>query len=164
MAQQTVESAATGQSTADVTMIDPRAPRFGQFITATVLTLAVVLQRPELVVALAAILVAAVLSGWRVDLYQILWRDGVQPLVGKPATTEPAAPHRFAKVMGAGFTTLASILLYLPSTIAPPDVALAGYGVAGLVAILATISAVGDYCIGCKLYKQVSLFRRLNIV
>lgn len=26
------------------------------------------------------------------------------------------------------------------------------YGVAGIVAVLAAVSGVGDYCVGCKLY------------
>jgi hypothetical protein len=41
---------------------------------------------------------------------------------------------------------------------------LAGYAVAGLVASLAGLAAATDVCIGCRMYRQVSLFRRLGVV
>jgi hypothetical protein len=148
----------------DVAMVDPRAPRFGQIITMTGLGMGVVLREPLLVLAVAVALNAAVLSGWRLDLYGVLWRHGMTRIVGMPDETEPASPHRFARLMGAAFTAIATVLLYAAPLVDVPGLVLAGYGVAALVALLAGIAGIGDYCVGCKLYRQVSFFRRLGVV
>lgn len=148
----------------NATLIDPRGARFGQIITATLLTAAIVVQEPLLVLTIAVILGASVLSDWRLDLYSILWRQVVVPLVGTPMGTEPAAPHRFAKLMGAFFTALATLLLVTAPLVRIPEFAWIGYAIAGLIALLAGISGVGDYCLGCKMYEQVSFFRRLDVI
>lgn len=156
--------ASAASRTANVTLVDPRAPRFGQAITATGLVLGIALREPLFVVAVAVVLAVSFLSGWRLDLYGFLWRNAVLPVVGPPAEREPAAPHRFAKLMGAGFTVLASAALLGASLVDEPTLALAGYAVAGLVAALAGLAAATDICLGCKMYQQVSFFRRLGVV
>lgn len=138
-------------------MVDPRAPRFGQSITALGLLAGIALQAPVFVYAVAAVLVVAAASGWRLDLYSFLWRRAMVPLVGEPDEREPASPHRFAKLMGAAFTALASALLAV-------GLASAGFVVAGLVAALAAVAAVLDVCVGCRMYEQVSFFRRIGWV
>lgn len=146
----------TQSTVADPPMVDPRAPRFGQTITTTVLALGVVLQIPTLVYAIAAVLVVSVLSRWQVDLYAVLWRRVVSRLVA-PATPEPAAPHRFAKLMGATGTALASVLLLA-------GLPIVGYVVAGLVALAAGLAATTGICLGCRMYRSVSFFHRLDVV
>ena len=158
------ESTSTARDSSSVTPVDPRAPRFGQVITATVLSIGVVFREPALVLAIAVVLGVSVLSRWRLDLYSILWRNVLIPLLGKPTATEPAAPHRFAKLMGATFTAVATILLLVGSWMSLPGLVVTGYAMAGLVAALAAVAGIGDYCIGCKLYRQVSFFRRHDIV
>lgn len=158
------ESESTAQDTTDLTLIDPRAPRFGQIITGTVLTIGIILQEPFFVLAIGVIFVVSVLSRWRFDLYSFLWRYGMISFLGKPDEKEPAAPHRFAKLLGASFTVIATALLFAAPVVSIPGLALAGYAVAGLVAILAAIGGVGDYCLGCKMYNQISFFRRLGVV
>ncbi|WP_332898972.1 DUF4395 domain-containing protein [Haladaptatus sp. CMSO5] len=153
----TTTTAPTAASDSGLTYVDPRAPRFGQAITATVLTAGVVLAEPLFIYAIAAILGMALLSGWRLDLYGFSWRTVMIPLVGPPERREPAAPHRFAKLMGAGFTVLASALLLA-------GVPLAAYLLAGMVAVLAGVAATTGLCIGCRMYQQVSFFRRLGVV
>ena len=148
----------------DVELIDPRAPRFGQLVTMTGLVLGVLLREPLLVAAVAVVLNAAVLSGWRLDLYGTLWRNVMIPIVGRPEETEPASPHRFAQLMGAAFTALATVLLYAAPAVEVSALALAGYAIAGLVALLAGVAGIGDYCVGCKMYRQVAFFRRLGVV
>lgn len=141
----------------DPPMTDPRAPRFGQAITATLLLVGVGIERPELVFAVAAILGVSVLSGWRIDLYAILWRAvGVRAL-GPSHSSEPAIPHRFAKLLGAtGSTLAAAILLVGP--------AIVGYGIALVVGLLAALAATTGYCLGCRMYKQVDFLRRYDVV
>lgn len=150
------QSAEPDTDAADPPLVDPRAPRFGQAITASALGLGVVLQVPALVYVIAVILVVAVVSRWRLDLYAVLWRHGVSTLV-EPTTPEPAAPHRFAKLLGATGTALASGLLLA-------GVPLVGYVVAGLVALAAGLAATTGICLGCRMYRSVSFFHRLDVV
>lgn len=148
------EQAAEGSTR---TLVDPRAPRFGQALTTLGLLAGILLGSPPLVYAVAAVLVTAVVSGWRFDLWGALWRHVASRAVEAPSEREAAAPHRFAKSMGAGFTALASALLLA-------GFPLAGYAVAGVVAALAGLAATLDVCVGCRMYRQVSLFRDLGIV
>ncbi|MFB6153907.1 MAG: DUF4395 domain-containing protein [Halodesulfurarchaeum sp.] len=143
-------------STEAVSRVDPRAPRFGQAITATVLLTAILTTTPILVYGLAVVMLAAIASGWRLDAYAVLWRRGVHPLV-EERQPEPAAPHRFARLMGATGTTLAAVglLAGLP---------IAGYAVAALIAGVAGVSAATGYCIGCRMYRSVSFFQGLDVV
>lgn len=140
-----------------VTLIDPRAPRFGQTLTTLGLGGAVVLDLPILLYATAVVLIAAVASGWRLDLYSALWRRVLIPIVGTPTDREPASPHRFARVMGAIGAGLASVLVL-------GGIPLAGYVVAAAVALLAGLAASTGICVGCRMYRQVAFFRRLNVV
>lgn len=156
------ESATT--ETPDVTRIDPRAPRFGQTITMAVLLLGVGLQEPFFIVAIAVVLNTAVLSGWRLNLYSVLWRHGIVPVVGHPEELESAAPHRFAKLMGAAMSAFATVLLFAADVVGMSALALGGYGVALLHATMAAIGGIGNYCIGCRMYRQVAFFRRLGVV
>lgn len=135
--------------------IDPRAPRFGQAVTATVLTLAVLLQVPQLVVLIAGVLGLAVLSRWRVDLYGLVWKHGVSSLLSPPEQLESPAPHRFAKLIGAVFTIAASGALLLGA----PTVA---YALAAIVAVLAGLAATTGFCLGCRMYRQMSVVQRLG--
>lgn len=140
----------------DVTLVDPRAPRFGQTITASLLLVGVAFQLPAAVYAVTVALVTAAASGWRLDLYATLWRS-LLPAVGAPPEREPAAPHRFAKLLGAVGTSLASALLLA-------GVPFGGYAVAAAVAGAAGLAAATGICLGCRLYRQVGFARRLGVV
>lgn len=143
-------------ATDDVPAVDPRAPRFGQAVTATLLLVGIALQAPAAVYAVAAVLVTAAATGWRVDLYGALWRS-LRPVVGEPSTRDAAAPHRFAKLLGAVGTALATALLVA-------GLPVAGYAVAGAVALAAGLAATTGICLGCRLYRQVGVARRLGVV
>lgn len=147
------------ETTATAPTVDPRAPRFGQGLTASLLAVAIVLRVPWLVALVALTLTLAVVSRWRFDPYALLWRHLMIPLVGPPGRTEAAAPHRFAKLIGATFTLAATPLVLLGG----PFV-LAGYALAGVVAILAGLAATTGFCVGCRLYGQLAVARRLNLV
>lgn len=62
-----------------------------------------------------------------------------------PPILVPGPPKRFAQLLGAIATTLASGLLY-------SGWPLAGWGVAGAVAVLASFEASLAACLGCWLY------------
>jgi hypothetical protein len=140
-----------------VALVDPRAPRFGQALTALFLLAGIGLVEPRLVVAVAVVLVTAVGTGYRVDLWGALWRHAAARAVGRTAEREPAAPHRFAKLLGAVMTALASGLLLA-------GVPVAGYAIAGVVALLAGLAAATGVCLSCRMYRGVALFRRLGVV
>lgn len=142
--------------------VDPRAPRFGQALTATLALGGVAFGRPATIYLLAGVLGVAVLSGWRIDPWASLWRLVVRPAVDPPAETEAATPHRFAKLIGATFATVASLLLLASGAF--PAAATAGYAVAFVVGIFALVGATTGFCLGCRLYGQVSYFRRLGVL
>ncbi|MCU4971373.1 DUF4395 domain-containing protein [Halobacteria archaeon AArc-m2/3/4] len=141
----------------EMSLVDPRAPRFGQGVTATLLLAGVGTQRPALVYAVAVLLGIAVLSRWRIDLYALVWQHLLIPILGKPPEREPASPHRFAKLLGATGTIVASGFLLA-------GFSLLGFAVATAVGLLAALAAVSGLCLGCRMYRQVSFFRRHGIV
>lgn len=164
MAHSSSAAPSIGGESSGVTMMDPRAARFGQTVTMTVLLVAIGFQEPLLILAIAVVLNAAVFSGWRLNLYGTVWRRVMIPLVGNPEETEAAAPHRFAKLMGASMSGVATILLFGGPAIGISEIAILGYGVALMHAGAAAAGGVADYCIGCRMYRQVGYFRRLGIL
>lgn len=144
--------------------VDPRAPRFGQAVTAVLAVGGVVLREPALVSVLALVLVVPVLSRWRVDPYGLVWRRGVRRALGPPRTTESAIPHRFARVVGAVFTSAAALLLVVSLAGGPEPVAFAAYSLVAVVGGLAALSATTGVCVGCRMYRQVGLFRNLGLL
>jgi hypothetical protein len=145
-----------------IARVDPRAPRFGQALTATLTLVGVALGEPLLIVLVAFVLGTAVLSGWRFDFYSTLWKRAMIPLVGPPEERESATPHRFAKLMGAIGTALASLFFALGLVV--PEATLVGFGIAAAIGALATLGAVTGFCLGCRLYGHVSYFQRIGIL
>jgi len=141
-------------------MVDPRAPRFGQAITALGLAVGILLQQPLFIYAITGILAVSVLSRWRLDLYALVWRRVMLRIVGAPTVREHAAPHRFAKLLGALFTAIASVSLLVGGATGIAIVAIGGYAVASTVVVLAVAASAFDYCVGCKLYPQLSFVRQ----
>lgn len=139
-------------------MVDPRAPRFGQAVTTALAFGGVVFQEPAVIYVLTTLLVVAVASRWRVDPYRFLWRQ-VRRFVGPPSETESALPHRFARVVGAIFTTVASTCLLVAGSTGIGLFALAGYGIVLIVGFLAALGAFANFCLGCRMYRQLSLFK-----
>lgn len=139
-------------------MVDPRAPRFGQGVTTVMALGGVVLQEPVLIYILTALLVVAVASRWRIDPYRFLWLR-VRRFVDPSTTMESALPHRFARVVGAIFTSVASLCLVVAGVTGIGSLALAGYGLIVIVGVLAALGAFANFCLGCQMYRQVSLFK-----
>lgn len=141
----------------EVDVVDPRAPRFGQTITSATLLVGIASDEPAFVFAIALVLTTAVLSRWRLHPYSLAWRHVVARLVDAPDRPEPAAPHRFATVLGAVGTGLASLAILI-------GFAPVGYVLAAIVAAAAGLGATTGFCLGCHMYRSVSLFRRLSVV
>ena len=144
--------------------VDARAPRFGQAVTAVLALGSIALQEQVLVYALTALLVVPVVSRWRLDPYGFVWKRGIRRVLGPPGELESAIPHRFARVVGAVFTTGATALFVAAWATGVGPLGLAGYGLAAVVGLLAALSATTGLCVGCRMYRQVGLFRDLGLL
>ncbi len=122
--------------------VDVRAPRFGAWVTAAVLVVAL-LTGSVWVVAAQALVFAAGAVGYAP--YGLLFKRFVAPRLGAPTETEDARPPRFAQAVGLLFAVVAAI----------------GYGtgipVLGAVAtafalVAALLNASIGLCLGCELY------------
>lgn len=156
MATASASDAESSTGSPEQSRVDPRAPRFGQAITATLLLVGFALGAPVFVYAVAVILATSALSGWRLGLYGFLWRTVASRFVA-PVESEPAAPHRFAKLVGATGAVLASALILA-------DLELAGFLIALGIAAAAGLAATTGICLGCRMYRSVSLFKQLDVV
>ena len=164
MSQVTTTRERAEKVASEVMMVDPRAPRFGQVVTMTVLLVGIGLREPLIIVVSAVLLDLIVLSRWRFDFYGAIWRRLMVPVVGAPDETESAIPHRFATLVGASMNTFAVLLLFAAPVVDFSALVLAGYTVALMHAGAAALGGVFGYCIGCKMYRQVAFVRRLNLV
>ncbi len=126
-------------------MVDPRQPRFGQFLTGLTALVAFVFQIPELMIALAIVaglnLLSPRTSPWR---YAYL---GLKKLagLGPPKELEDAAPPRFAMTLAFVFFTIASVLYFalgFETAAWVIDVMIIGLGFLG----------AAGFCVGCEVY------------
>src|SRR6266536_950748 len=143
--------AAPGRSRAMTALLDPRGPRFAAGVTTVVLALALIFSSGWLTLAQA--LVFAV-SAWspRFSPYGLVYRLLLAPRLPRPTELEPAAPVRFAQLVGFVFTAVATAGY------------LTGLSVLGLVftafaLIAAFLNAAFGLCLGCEVYLA---FRRLT--
>lgn len=132
-------------------LLDPRGPRFSAWVTTVVLVVVLVTASGVLALAQAVVFAISAVSP-RYAPYGLLYRALVAPRLGKPQELEPAAPVRFAQVVGLAFLTVAAVGY------------LAGSPVVGAVAAAfalaaAFLNAAFGLCLGCEMYL---LFRRLT--
>ena len=128
------------------TAVDPRGPRTGAAITTVVLAVGLLTQSAWV---LAAQAVVFALGAAGRSPYQWLFKVLVRPRLGPPAEREPAAPTRFAQLVGLLFAVPAAIGFA------------AGSGVAGTVftafaLVAAFLNAAFGLCLGCELYLLVA--------
>ena len=146
--------------------IDPRGPRFGAAITATLLLVDVWLsiglasapqdlQAPGylLLVILSGIFLWGAIGGIQNHPYGILFKALVRPRLKAPEYVESPAGPTFAQGVGF-FVTIIGVVLYIAGvTIALPIAA-------GAAFVAAFLNAVFGYCLGCEIYL---LFARRGI-
>jgi Domain of unknown function (DUF4395) len=132
-------------------LLDPRGPRFAAALTTVVLIVVLVTGSGVLALAQAVVFALSAASP-RWSPYGLIYRALVAPRLGRPTELEPAAPVRFAQVVGLVFATVAAIGY------------LAGVPVLGMVAaafalLAAFLNAAFGLCLGCEVYLA---FRRLT--
>ena len=132
--------------------IDPRSPRFGAAITATLLLVVVFLGLAGagpaalvLLAAIAAVFAWGAFAGIRRHPWGVLFRRFVRPRLGPPAELEDPAPPTFAQLIGF-VVTAAGVLLGLLGIPAAVPVA------AGVAFVAAFLNAAFDVCLGCRIH------------
>jgi hypothetical protein len=139
-----------------VKKVDTTAIKFNQASIITFTLLAYVLDLPWLVLFVGAVL--AVGTIWPdAALFQQAYRQVLKPigLVKPHVIDDDPAPHRFAQGVGATFLGLSSLALLALNAIS------LGWGLAGLVVVLAAINLFFNFCAGCFVYYQL---RRLGLI
>lgn len=132
--------------------IDPRGPRFGAAITATLLLVTVVLAVAGaataafwLLVALTALFAWGAFAGIRRHPFGLLFVRFVRPRLAPPAELEDPRPPTFAQAVGFAVAATGVVLALLGVPFAVPIAA-------GAAFVAAFLNAAFDFCLGCQLY------------
>lgn len=135
---------------ANAATVDVNVPRFNQGLVAVLTGLAFVLDAPALVVVTFAILAVSWAWGPRLAPFTRLYVDVIRPRIQPegPREVEPAAPPRFAQLVGAGFLGAASLAFALGAPVA-------GWALTLVVTALAALAATTRICVGCIIYEKV---------
>jgi hypothetical protein len=121
--------------------VHPLLPRFAQAITGVLCLEALAVGTwPPVAVALGLVLLS--LAGPRWSPVAWLFRLIARP----PAELEPAAPVRFSQTMAAVILGAAVICFAVGAD-------LAGWILTALVAVVALVSAISGFCIGCEIHR-----------
>jgi Domain of unknown function (DUF4395) len=128
--------------------VDVRGPRFGAWVTTVVLALALVTGSGWLVAVQAAVFAVGAFAGLRYAPYGVLFRTLLAPRLGPVREREPAAPPRFAQLVGLLFAAVgaAGYLAGVP---------VLGAVATGLALVAALLNAATGFCLGCELYLTV---------
>ncbi|RJO78756.1 DUF4395 domain-containing protein [Nocardia panacis] len=141
------------------TRVDVRGPRFAAWVTSGVLVLtllAAAFSQPlaaVLIAAQAVVFAIGAAYGPRKHPYGRIFAALVAPRLGPVTETEPAAPLRFAQLLGLIFSAV-GLLGFL---VGAPVV---GAIFVGFALFAAFLNAAFGICLGCQLYPLVTRFRR----
>jgi hypothetical protein len=134
--------------------VDHSALRVNQACIISLLIIAILLNTPWLVAAVAAVMLAGTAHP-ALAAFQQLYRQLLRParLVRPDVREDDAAPHRFAQGLGGAMLAIAAGALFAGS-------ALAGWILAGVVITLAAVNLFFGFCAGCFMYFQLARIRR----
>lgn len=142
--------------------IDPRGPRFGAAITATLLLVSVFLLLDPASAALGAGVFTFVtisfaygaIFGVAKHPYGLIFKALVRPRLSAPTELEDATPPRFAQAVGL-FVALIGFVLELSGVEF-------GFVYAGAAAFVAAfLNAAFNYCLGCQIFLGL---KRLKVI
>ena len=131
------------------TMVDVNVPRFNQAVVAVLTALAFLLDAPWMVAITAGILAVSYVGGATFAVFTQLYVRALRPRLDPdgPSELEPAAPPRFAQLVGALFLIAASVAFSVGLTAA-------GWSLTLVVTALAALAATTRICVGCLLYEK----------
>ncbi len=129
--------------------VDVNIPRFNQALVAILTAIAFVAAEPWLVVVTFAVLAISWLGGSATSLFSQLYVRLVRPRLdaGGPSEVEPAAPPRFAQLIG-------TIVLGAAVVAFAMDLTALGWALTLIVTALAGLAAATRICVGCILYER----------
>lgn len=132
----------------DTAVIDARAPRTNQTVVALMAIAALVSGAWWLASLMGLQLLVGLTLGRRFCLPCLAYFELIQPRLGE-GPLEDSRPPRFANVIGA--SVLGAATLAFLAGVAP-----VGWALVGLVAALASLSAITGFCTGCWLYRTIN--------
>jgi Domain of unknown function (DUF4395) len=134
-----------------MTELDPRGQRFAATLTSIVLIAVLATGWGWLALAQAVVFAITALDPRR-GPYPLIYRALVLPRLGPPVEREPAAPVRFAQLVGFVFLTVAAVGYLSGATVL-------GVTFAALGLLAAFLNAAFGLCVGCEAYLAM---RRLS--
>lgn len=145
------------------TQIDPRGPRFGASITATLLAVDVFLSLDASTLPASHVLLGVItasflwgaLRGPANHPYGYLFKKLVRPRLGAPKELEDSAGPQFAQLVGLLVAGTGFVLGIFGISTGITFAAAAAF-------IAAFLNAAFDYCLGCQIYiglKRVKIIR-----
>ena len=136
-------------STATTPTVDVNVPRFNQALVAVLTALGFFADAPWLVAVTFGVLALSWIGGPSVAPFTRLYVGLVRPRIQPrgPTEFEPAAPPRFAQMLGTTFLGAATLALYAGQEAL-------GWGLALVVTALAALAAAARICVGCILYER----------
>jgi len=138
----------------DTDVIDARAPRFNQAVVGIVALAGVLLGWPVLWALMGLQLFLGLTLGRRFCLTCLAYYELIQPRLGE-GELEDSRPPRLANMMGVAFLAAAAFAWWLGA----PTV---GTVLGALVAALALLAAVTNFCTGCEIYKLSARLRGIS--
>ena len=133
--------------------VDNNALRFNQISIVVLVMSGFLLDQPVLPAIVGAILLIGVVNP-DLSVFRRIYKHVIVPagLLSPQPIADDGAAHRFAQLLGGLTLAAASILLYTGSPVA-------GWSLAWVVILLATMNLFFGFCAGCFVYYQV---RRLG--
>ena len=138
----------------DTDVIDARAPRFNQAVVGIFALAGVVLGWPVLWALMAVQLGLGLTLGRRWCLSCRVYYEVLQPRLGE-GPLEDSRPPRLANMMGTGFLGAAAIAWWVGAPVV-------GTVLGAIVAALAMLAAVTNFCTGCEIYKLSARLRGIS--
>lgn len=133
-------------------MVDQRGQRFGAAITTVVLLVALLTSSIWAIGWQLAVFAISAFIGLQASPYGFIFRHLVAPRLKSAPKPEPAAPPRFAQLVGFGFAAVAFVGLLAGQELV--------FQIAtGFALAAAFLNAAFGFCLGCQMYL---LFARLK--
>jgi hypothetical protein len=133
-------------------LVDQRGQRFGAALTTVVLLAALLTSSIWLIGWQLAVFAVSAFVGLQASPYGFIFRKLIAPRLKGAPHLEPAAPPRFAQLVGFGFAAVAFVGLWL-------DQILVFQIATGFALAAAFLNAAFGFCLGCQMYL---LFARLK--
>ncbi len=149
---------ATHPANAISAQVDVRGPRFVAWVTTVVLVATLLTSTSSAVVAATILSLQTVVFaigaalGPRRHPYGLVFATLIAPRLGPITEREPAAPLKFAQLVGFLFAAVGVVGLF-------SGLSLLGLVATGLALVAALLNAAFGICLGCQLYPLVARHR-----